>query len=128
MMRDDRPYLIDFQGARTGPIQYDLASLLIDPYVGLDPGLQQSLLDYATGEALQRFSSAPDQFIQGYRYCAVNRNLQMLGAFGFLSRVKLKSAFERWIPPAAGMLAGHLRAADGQAFPKLIKIAEKLLQ
>ncbi len=126
MVRNGRHYLIDFQGARTGPIQYDLASLLIDPYAGLDQAIQQRLLDFTAEQAAAHLKSAPDQFIRGYLYCAVTRNLQMLGAFGFLSRIKQKRTFERWIPPAVSMLAGHIRAADHQAFPKLTAIAEKI--
>jgi aminoglycoside/choline kinase family phosphotransferase/dTDP-glucose pyrophosphorylase len=127
MIRDDWPYLIDFQGARTGPIQYDLASLLIDPYAGLDPDLQQRLLGYAAGQAAQRLKSDPDQFMRGYGYCTVTRNLQMLGAFGFLTRIKQKPAFERWIPPAAAMLADNIRRADRHAFPELTRIAKKII-
>jgi aminoglycoside/choline kinase family phosphotransferase/dTDP-glucose pyrophosphorylase len=126
MISDGRPFLIDFQGARTGPIQYDLASLLIDPYAGLDQDLRQRLLDYAVEQAARRLKSDPDQFIRGYRYCRVTRNLQMLGAFGFLTRVKQKPSFERWIPAAAGMLADHIHLADPQAFPRLTRIAKTI--
>ncbi len=35
---------IDFQGGRLGPPQYDLASLLIDPYAGLSRTVQEKLL------------------------------------------------------------------------------------
>ena len=108
MMHDNRAYLIDFQGGRLGPVQYDLAALLIDPYVGLNSGLQQRLLTYATGQAAQRLHCSQDRFVRGFRYCAVTRNLQILGAFGFLSRIKKKREFERWIPAAADMLAGHV--------------------
>ncbi len=128
MVKDDRHYLIDFQGARTGPIQYDLASLLIDPYAGLNHDLQQRLLAYAAEQAAGRLACPPDRFIRGYRFCTVTRNLQILGAFGFLSRVKQKPAFERWIPSAATMLADHIRAADHQAFPRITAIAERLIQ
>jgi aminoglycoside/choline kinase family phosphotransferase len=126
MIADGGPVLIDFQGARTGPIQYDLASLLIDPYAGLDPDLRRRLLDYAVEQAAGRLKSDPDRFIRGYRYCCVTRNLQMLGAFGFLTRVKQKPSFGRWIPSAAGMLADHIRRADPQAFPRLTRIARTI--
>jgi len=126
MIRDDRHYLIDFQGARLGPIQYDLASLLIDPYARLHPDLQQELLQYAVRQAKKRLNGDPERFVSGYRHCAVTRNLQMLGAFGFLSRVKGKRVFERWIPTAGNMLAGHLRAAGNHDFPKLTALAERI--
>jgi NDP-sugar pyrophosphorylase family protein len=38
LVRHGKYYVIDFQGARLGPLQYDLASLLIDPYVKLSQG------------------------------------------------------------------------------------------
>ena len=126
MIRDGRHYLIDFQGARSGPIQYDLASLLIDPYVELNQDLRQSLLTYAAQQAVIRLQCNVDQFIRGYRYCAVTRNLQMLGAFGFLSRVKGKRDFEAWIPAAATMLAQHISLADESAFPRLFAVAQKI--
>ena len=126
MIRDDRHYLIDFQGARTGPIQYDLASLLIDPYVRLHPDLQHELLHYAVEQAEKRLNCDPDRFVSGYQYCTVTRNLQMLGAFGFLSRVKGKRSFERWIPAAGNMLADHLHAAGAHDFPELAALAETI--
>lgn len=126
MILDDRHYLIDFQGARMGPIQYDLASLLIDPYVRLNQDLRRYLLTYAAQQAAVRLQCAADHFIHGFRYCAVTRNLQMLGAFGFLSRVKGKREFETWIPAAAAMLANHIRLGDAKAFPRLTALADKI--
>lgn len=126
MIRDGRHYLIDFQGARSGPVQYDLAALLIDPYAALVPDLQRRLLAYAAQQAAGRLKCSPHGFVRGFRYCSVTRNLQILGAFGYLSRVKGKSIFQRWIPPAASMLAGHICGIDEDHFPGLLKIAQAL--
>jgi len=38
--------VIDFQGAREGPPEYDLAALLYDPYVALAPELREELLRF----------------------------------------------------------------------------------
>ena len=38
--------IIDFQGGRLGPLGYDLASLLIDPYAQLPEQLQHELLEH----------------------------------------------------------------------------------
>jgi aminoglycoside/choline kinase family phosphotransferase/dTDP-glucose pyrophosphorylase len=100
MVKDDEFYFIDFQGSRLGPIQYDLASLLIDPYVQLPPDIQAQLLQYGVEKLKTDINLNTDNFRRCYRYCRLTRNLQILGAFGYLSRVKAKSQFEQYIPPA----------------------------
>jgi aminoglycoside/choline kinase family phosphotransferase/dTDP-glucose pyrophosphorylase len=128
MIHHDRPFLIDFQGARPGPMQYDLAALLIDPYVDLPPVLQERLLSYAADRAVRRSGCLRNTFIRGYRHCTVTRNLQMLGAFGYLTRVKGKTGFEQWIPRAAGMLSGHVNAIGRTRYPRLYDIACRIGQ
>jgi aminoglycoside/choline kinase family phosphotransferase len=46
MMKGGELYVIDFQDARLGPITYDVASLLWDPYVALDDAWKAQLLSY----------------------------------------------------------------------------------
>ncbi|MBL6972401.1 MAG: phosphotransferase, partial [Desulfobacterales bacterium] len=46
MVNNNQFYFIDFQGGRSGPIQYDLASLLIDPYVELGYPMQKQFYEY----------------------------------------------------------------------------------
>ncbi len=113
MVKGDRHYIIDFQGARLGPIQYDLASLLRDPYVDLDRDVRESLLAYAA-EAMEnrigREMIDRSRFVRGYRYCCISRLLQALGAYGFLSRIKKKPWFETYIPTALAGLLFELEA------------------
>jgi len=126
MVRGDDCFFIDFQGGRVGPVQYDLASLLIDPYVDLAPEMQADLRDYgvdriqaATGEDRQKIR-------RGYVYCSLTRNLQILGAFGFLSRRKNKPGFTAYIPPAVASLKRTLATPEGKEFPKLRAVVEQL--
>ncbi len=126
MWWEDKPYFIDFQGGRTGPIQYDLASLLIDPYVQLTPALQSRLLTYAVTQYHRRQAVNQEVFFKGYRYCAICRNLQMLGAFGYLSRVKNKPVFETYIPPAVRNLSANMNAWFRTDFPLLCHLADTL--
>ncbi|MEZ4525900.1 MAG: sugar phosphate nucleotidyltransferase [Desulfobacterales bacterium] len=119
MIKNGEPYFIDFQGGRTGPMQYDLASLLTDPYVLLSSAMQQELLDYCMGKLSERISLDAGKFRPGYAYCALSRNLQILGAFGFLSRAKKKTWFEMHIPAAFTSLKNMLSAPIGKEFPKL---------
>jgi aminoglycoside/choline kinase family phosphotransferase/dTDP-glucose pyrophosphorylase len=122
MVKGDRIFFIDFQGARPGPLQYDLASLLIDPYVALAPDLQTQLLAYCAHTLEQRYGVDAHGFLQGYAHCALTRNLQILGAFAFLSRVKKKSHFESHIPLAIQTLKRHLFAPETMELPKLARV------
>ncbi len=119
MIKNGEPYFIDFQGGRVGPMQYDLASLLIDPYVRLAYEVQQELLEDCIKKLSDRISLDSEKFRNGYAYCALSRNLQMLGAFGFLSKVKKKTWFEKHIPTAYSGLVHRLSGQKGKEFPKL---------
>ncbi|MEJ2096327.1 MAG: sugar phosphate nucleotidyltransferase [Deltaproteobacteria bacterium] len=127
MIKDGRPYFIDFQGARKGPLQYDLASLLIDPYVSLSETSKKQLLEYCIKQLERRTGPLNKQrFISGFEYCAVNRNLQALGAFAHLSCSKGKTYFENYIPRALATLNKNLTTFSvGEKLPKLKKLAEK---
>jgi aminoglycoside/choline kinase family phosphotransferase/choline kinase len=115
-------HVIDFQGGRLGPLQYDLASLLIDPYVALPPALRESLLSYATDRIQARIPVDRDRFRLGYRFCRVTRNLQILGAFAHLSRVKKKPGFAPYIPAALATLREGLTALDPAPLAPLTRV------
>ncbi|MCJ8500814.1 sugar phosphate nucleotidyltransferase [Desulfatitalea alkaliphila] len=118
---------IDFQGGRVGPLQYDLASLLIDPYVNLPHRLQADLLDYALRRLQRRCDVPPDLFRKGYAACTVTRGLQMLGAFAFLSRVKGKMHFAAHIPTALATLRHRLeRLAPVLPLPDLTALVARI--
>ena len=122
MYKNSRFYFIDFQGGRLGPLQYDLASLLIDPYVGLTNAVQNQLLEYCFEKLRPLVPIRPDEFKQNYQFCCLTRNLQILGAFGYLSRVKQKTYFESFIPRAVETLRYTLSLFDDDEFPHLTMI------
>ena len=128
MIKDGRPHFIDFQGGRRGPIQYDLASLLIDPYVELKTDLRQHLLEFASSEFTKSRPVDKTRFQTGFKYCCLTRNLQILGAFAYLSQVKGKSEFEKYIPAALGNLGKSLLDEVGRDFPGLRKLVAKITQ
>lgn len=122
MIQGDRISFIDFQGGRWGPLQYDLASLLIDPYVALPAASQDRLRQYAARALQGKAGVEPKDFLAGYDYCALTRNLQMLGAFAFLSRVKGKHSFEAFIPQAVTTLHRNLTLLRDIRLPRLFKL------
>jgi aminoglycoside/choline kinase family phosphotransferase len=117
--------VLDFQGGRLGPLGYDLAALLIDPYVDLAPAWQEELLGLYQDLLERRFTLDRQSFREQYDHLALCRNLQILGAFGFLTRVKGKSQFIRYIPPAVAGLRRRLAARPG-AFPHLAAVTETI--
>ena len=125
MIKKDCPFFIDFQSARQGPLQYDLASLLIDPYVNLDTQIKNELLEYTTGK-LNLTPKEIKNFIGCYDYCCLTRNLQILGAFGFLSLVKNKKHFERYIPNAVNSLKSIIKGLDTDKLPRLSSLLQTL--
>jgi aminoglycoside/choline kinase family phosphotransferase len=119
MRKNDRWYFIDFQGGRIGPLQYDLASLLIDPYMDLSPAEQELLLQHALGRLASRRPVDPARFRRCFAHCALTRNLQVLGAFGFLGAVRGKPFFTGYIPAALARLNARLAGFGPGRFPRL---------
>lgn len=126
MIRDGQIFFIDFQSARTGPLQYDLASLLIDPYVNLEEDIREALLNYCALELQTRTGFETDKFIQGYRYCALTRNLQILGAFSHLSLNRGKTYFQQYIPVALQNLKNNLAQINTPETDKLHSYIRKI--
>jgi mannose-1-phosphate guanylyltransferase len=126
MIRGQEIYFIDFQGGRFGPVQYDLAALLIDPYTSLPFAVQDRLRAYGASILHRRYGIGKATFFKGYDLCAVTRNLQILGAFAFLSQTKGKKAFEAYIPRAVQCLNANLDRLSGVALPRLTAVARSL--
>ncbi|MBF0573490.1 MAG: phosphotransferase [Desulfamplus sp.] len=124
MVKDSQYFFIDFQSARRGPLQYDLASLLIDPYVNLQEDIRENILYECLKEIKQKVQKlngkaqglteeeSTENFIKSYRYCSLTRNMQMLGAFSNLSINKGKTYFEQYIPVAIVNLKKNINFVD----------------
>ena len=126
MIKNDSIYFIDYQSARKGPLEYDLASLLIDPYVKLENNLKDKIFAYFLDiMSIDKIIDAK-HFKHCYKYCCVTRNLQILGAFSYLSKVKKKKKFEAFIPYALASLKNHINLIDIKKTPKLNKFINNL--
>jgi N-acetylmuramate 1-kinase len=113
IIRNGQAHLIDFQGMRLGRAEYDLASLLYDPYVALSAEERMELLEYycaTRGNDLDR--SAPD-FAEIFRLCAMQRLMQALGAYSFLGLVRGSRSFLDYIAPAIQLLRLVIQGRDG---------------
>ena len=107
------PRVIDYQGARTGPPAYDIASLLWDPYYRLEKGLRERLIDYYI-EGMGR-SGNPDFDETAFRAallpCRLQRHMQALGAYGFLSAARGKRYFLKYAEEGLRLLREDISSA-----------------
>ena len=102
------PVLIDFQGMRFGAAEYDLASLLSDPYVCLAQKMQQEMLRYYATISGREISS----LLASYRIATVQRLSQAIGAYAKLGNVRATSRFQAFIVPGLKMMNRALRSLD----------------
>jgi len=107
LLRNGQAYLIDFQGMRPGLAQYDLASLLYDPYVELSSAERDELLEHYCG------ARPAADFRETMRLSAMQRLMQALGAYGVLGLVKEHKHFLEYIPQALQSLRHVVGEIDG---------------
>jgi len=124
--RGDVPRIIDYQGARIGPPGYDVASILWDPYFRLDEETRQQLLDYYI-KGMKNFDQNFDQteFRETLLPCRLQRHMQALGAYGFLSKAKGKLFFLKYTPLALQYLNEETTAARDE-YPLLYLLIKDL--
>ncbi len=108
MVADDKIGILDWQGGRLGPLPYDLASLLIDPYTELSVDEKNQIYQHYLQVLGDYQSGWKGPFEKYFPYLAIQRNLQILGAFSYLSKVMGKNYFEAYISPALKSLHGLL--------------------
>lgn len=98
MLHGGNAWLIDFQGMRRGRWEYDLASLLYDPYM--------ELADDERDELLQLWLSISGQEWQAdvFHACAMQRLMQALGAYGNIGYNQNNSWYLDMIPPGMSAL------------------------
>jgi NDP-sugar pyrophosphorylase family protein/aminoglycoside/choline kinase family phosphotransferase len=99
------PRIVDYQGARLGPPAYDVVSILWDPYYRLKIELRERLLNYYTTEMKRRAEGFNEEiFRESLIPCRLQRHMQALGAYGFLSKIKGKRYFLKYIPEGLRLL------------------------
>lgn len=122
MLHEGEAWLIDFQGMRYGRQEYDLASLLYDPYMELNEGERDDLLQLWEQMSGSRVSR------DIYGACAMQRLMQALGAFANIGYNQQRDWYLSLIP--TGLAALHHAAAhtpaDSPAHPAAACILQLL--
>jgi NDP-sugar pyrophosphorylase family protein/aminoglycoside/choline kinase family phosphotransferase len=149
------PRVVDYQGARIGPPAYDVVSLLWDPYYRLQDDTREHLLEYYIVKMtrlnngkdretnfpippLAKNPSSPSlekggkggffnkiQFRETLLPCRLQRHMQALGAYGFLSRIKGKKYFLKYVPESLSLLKEDVSLAKDE-YPELYNLVISL--
>jgi aminoglycoside/choline kinase family phosphotransferase len=127
MISKGRIGFIDWQGGRLGPLGYDLASLVIDPYTRLSPVQQRTIYEHYLDLIKDHDASWVGAFEKYYPYLAIQRNLQILGAFSYLTLVMHKTYFEAYIPDAVHTLHRLVQQVPDREISNLRDLAERLV-
>jgi len=126
MIKQEQFRFLDFQGGRRGPLHYDLSSLLRDPYVDMSDKLNQTLMEYYLKQLTPLIPIDKENFFSEYSFIALHRNMQILGAFGYLSIVKKRHHFTKYIPSAIKSLKKLCNLDIFSPYKNLRKVVEEI--
>ena len=110
LVKDGQVWLIDFQGLRRGRQEYDLASLVFDPYMDHSQQEREALLQLWEDVGDER----PEPTL--FHECAAQRLMQAMGAYGNI----LKNRGDQWYRPhiaTAARLLGEVTAGTALETP-----------
>ena len=100
MVRDGKPWFIDYQGGRRGALPYDLASLLLDAKADLPFEFRDRLKTQYLDAASALTPIDRDRFEEFYRGFSLIRILQAMGAYGYRGFFERKAHFLQSVPYA----------------------------
>jgi aminoglycoside/choline kinase family phosphotransferase len=115
---DGAIHVIDYQGSRLGSAAYDLASLLLDPYVMLPDSEIEALLRYF--HALPGNPFSWEGLRKAFLEAGMQRIMQALGAYCYLSRVKGIAEFAGHIPAGEARLRGLIRESGRADWARIL--------
>ena len=111
MVKQDNLLLLDFQDARMGPRQYDLASLLKDSYVVLDDEIRIELLNYYFQRMEEEGQPIPrSAFLKIFDYMSIQRNLKAIGTFAFQYMEHKTERYLEYVDPTLQYLRDTLQS------------------
>ena len=121
--KEERFVMIDFQDARMGPPQYDLASLLRDSYYQLDEKQIEDLVQYYLRRMKEEGAEIKDlaQFNRLFDLMAVQRNFKAIGSFASFNNRRGNPAYLKFIGNTFENIRRNLKK-----YPEFKKLKEVL--
>lgn len=127
MIKDDKPWLIDFQGGRKGPIYYDVASFLWQAKANYPDSLRKELLQEYM-DSLRKYQQVDEAYFYAQlRHFVLFRTMQVLGAYGFRGYFEKKPHFIQSVPFAIENLRQLLNEPYPE-YPYLSQVLNQLTQ
>jgi len=122
MVKNASLVMIDFQDARMGPAQYDLASLLRDSYVSVPEDLVETLIERYREGVPEPDRQSSERFRYVFDVMSLQRNVKALGTFGYQISVRGSHRYVSSIPRTAGYVKRNLtRYADFAPFREVLE-------
>ncbi len=127
MIYEGKPYWIDFQGARRGPVVYDIVSLLWQAKAAIPHALKEKMFAFYADECEKRNLTTRSALQAAYLPFVLFRTLQVLGAYGFRGLVEGKAHFIQSLPGAIENLATLINAGVVDSYPELKSVSLLLI-
>lgn len=126
LLKDGELRFIDFQGARLGPLTYDLASFLWQASARFSDDLREAMVEAYLDELRNLTEVDAEAYRRELRLMVLFRLLQVLGAYGLRGRFERKAHFLASIPLALAGLHGCLGRGACAAYPGLESVLYRL--
>jgi N-acetylmuramate 1-kinase len=123
MIKLNNVFVIDFQDARMGPIQYDLVSLLKDSYVDISDSYADKMLKYYFEKTnfVQLNKQGLDHFQSIYELQSIQRCFKACGSFASFMNAREDKRYLKYLPGTLKHVARSL-----EIFPEY-KILQTIL-
>ncbi len=129
MLKDGKPWFIDYQGGRKGALQYDIASLLFDAKADLPFEVRERLLDHYLTSVEKLIPIDREAFTKHYYAFVFIRIMQAMGAYGYRGFYERKTHFLQSIPYAIRNLEYLMRKVDLPIeIPVMLDVFQQLIQ
>lgn len=127
LIHEGKPWFIDYQGGRRGPLQYDLASLLFQVKASLPYDFREEMLHWYLQNLKSYININEEKFVDDYYGFVLIRLLQVMGAYGFRGYFERRAHFLQSIPYALENLRWLLANVKFRIeMPELMRALEEI--
>ena len=129
MLKNGKPYFIDYQGGRKGALQYDIASLLYDAKAAIPQETRNIFFEHYINTISKYIPVDKNKFTEFYYGYVLIRIMQALGTYGFRGFYEKKEHFLQSIPYALDNLTWLLENISIPVkIPTLMNVLQTLSQ